>query len=117
MARRILLSGLAAGAFVLTLGVYAWQDRLWRTDAAPVTPAAPAPHAIVPAAVVAAHSSGLSPEAMTTAVAAPPPPAMDPPPPPAAEPVQTEPQGEPPPDDAAERARSERGSERGSRSR
>jgi hypothetical protein len=98
------LCGLVAGAFFLTLAVYAWHDGLWRTEAAQVIHAAPA-----------------HPEAVTTpTVAAPPAAATNPPPAvPPAEPIQDEPQSEPPRDvyDEPRPSREERGGERGSRSR
>jgi hypothetical protein len=106
--QRILLCGLMVGAFILTLTLSSWHDGLWRSDAAPVTRAAPNPHedGLVPRGAVAAPA----------AAAMNPPRAIAPP-----EPAQSEPQSEPSSapdvDDGERLARRDRGAERGSRSR
>jgi hypothetical protein len=120
VARRILLCGLVAGAFFLTLAIYAWHDGLWHTDVAPATHAAPA-HPEGPTVAVASPPAPPSSEAVTTpTVAAPPAAATNPPPavaPP--EPIQDEPQSAPPSDvnDEPRPRREERGGERGARTR
>ena len=107
MDRRILLSVLVAGTFVLTLAFSSWHEGLWRSDAAPAARAALShpPGSLQPAA---------TPEPADAAVT--PPPALAPP-----QPAQTAPQSEPdstPDVDTGERlARRERGSGRGSRQR
>ena len=110
---RILLWGLTAGVFILTLAFSSWHEGLWRSDAARAIRAAPQHHkdSLVPTGAVA--------EVMTTPTAAPapadaaaaapnPPPAIAPP-----EPVQSEPN---PDVDGATLARRDRGAEQGSRS-
>jgi hypothetical protein len=75
---RILLCGVAVGAFVLTLAFSSRRDGLWRSDAAPSTPPATAQ-----SYETMATSTG---EAAPAAAAMNPPPAIAPP-----EPVQNEP--------------------------
>lgn len=103
--RRILLWGLPAGAFVLTLGFSSRYDR--RSDAAPSIRAATQPH----------EAMAQTREAAPTAAAMNPPPAIAPP-----EPVQNEPYSIPvvgngEMENAKMRARTDRAAAHGSRTR
>jgi hypothetical protein len=108
--RRILLYGLTAGAFALTLAFSSWHDAVWRSEAAPVPRAAPQPHqdSLVPTGGVASLPVAPTPEALATPTDA------------AAPAMQREPQSEPystPDVDNGEmRARRDRAAEHGSRS-
>jgi hypothetical protein len=100
-----------AGAFILTLAFSSWHEGLWRSDAAPVTRAAPQPHEdrLAPTVAVGSRPSGPSAPAMATPTAAAAPAAA------AMEPAQSEPDSTSDVDHGEMRARSDRSAERGAR--
>lgn len=125
MESRILLCGVGAGVFILTLAFLSWReglwhDGLWRYGAAPAARAAPQPHGSLPSkGAVASNPLVPASEAVTaptaaaaTAAAAPAAAAVVPP-----ELAQSEPHSTPDVDNEALPARRDRGAERGSRSR
>lgn len=69
--RRLLLCGLTAGAFVLTLAFSYWHEGLWRSGAAPVTRVAPQHHEdrVVPMSPVISNPFPPSHEPAPTAAA------------------------------------------------
>ena len=109
---RILYCGVMAGAFALTFGYSARRDGLWRSEAAPSTPAAARlpETAVVPTGAAAPAAAANAPAAMTPAATTPAPAT------PPAEFVPSEPESPPDVDGGETRGQRDRAAERGSRS-
>jgi hypothetical protein len=100
--RRILICGLAMGAFVLAFAFFSWREGLWRSEAAPSTHAAAQPHE---AAATPIGEGAPAAAAMISPPIAP------------SEPTQSEPYSAPVVESGVMPARRDRGAEHGSRTR